>query len=137
MAQQSIKDFENQLEEFGLTLRKMDVLLLNVSGRIVDRMKQRAPIDTGELRRSIRAEITKNSVIFKMLVYGAYQNYGVRGTQDTRGKEVELGIEPRPEKEPFYQFKKRRFGLKSRNFFNFNEINNEIVDYIEKNLIDE
>lgn len=132
----TVKDFENQLNDLGQAINNLDLYLLNVSGRIVDRIKQRAPVDTGDLRKSIRAEVMNNTLTFKMMFYGPYQNYGVRGTQDNRGVAVEFGIEPRPTKEPFYAFKKRRFGLVNRNFFNMNEMSNEVADYLADKLIE-
>jgi len=135
MAQQSTQDFENQLSQFGQGLNNLDLYLLQVAGPIVDRMKQRSPVDTGDLRNSIRAEVNNNSLVFKMMFYGAFQNYGVRGTQDNKGVPVEFGIQPRPDKEPFYAFKNRRFGLNNRDFFNMNQISDEVANYLADRLI--
>lgn len=132
----SIDDFTKQLENFGQELNNIDLLLLNVSGPIVDRMKLKSPVDTGALRSSIRAQVNNNSLVFKMMFYGSFQNYGVRGTEDSRGINVEFGVDPRPTTEPFYAFKNRRFGLNNRNFFNMNEITDEVGERLVNRLIE-
>ncbi len=135
MAQQSIQDFENQINQFGQGLNNLDLYLLQVAGGIVDRMKQRSPVDTGALKQSIRAEVMNNTLTFKMMFYGGFQNYGVRGTQDNKGIDVEFGVQPRPSAEPFYAFKKRRFGLRNRDFFNMNDMSDEVANYLADRLI--
>jgi hypothetical protein len=132
----SVNDFEKQLENFGQAINNLDLYLLQVAGPIVDRMKQRSPVDTGDLRNSIRAEVANNTLTFKMMFYGGFQNYGVRGTEDNKGIDVEFGVEPRPTNEPFYAFKSRRFGLTNRNFFNMNEMSDEVANYLADRLIE-
>lgn len=132
----SVDDFEKQIGNFGQALNNLDLFLLNVSGPIVDKMRQKAPVDTGALRDSIKAVVQNNTLTFNMLIYGSFQNYGVRGTEDQLGKEVEFGVDPRPTTEPFYSFKSRRFGLRNRDFFNMNEISDEVANYLADRLIE-
>lgn len=130
------EEFEKQISEFGQEIEAINRLLLDIGGKLVSEMKNKAPYDTGELKKSIRAEVSNYTLQFRMLNYGAFQNYGVRGKADTRGKEVEFGVLPRPTSEPFYAFKKRRFGLKNRDFFNLKEMTDEVVDYLTEKLIE-
>lgn len=130
-----INEFENMLSEFGETLNNIDFMLLNVSGPIVDEMRSKSPIKTGALKSSITSIVSKNKLTFNMLVYGAFQNYGVKGTEDNKAKKVQFGVEPRPLNEPFYAFKTRRFGLKSRDFFNIDEITDKVADYLGDQMI--
>jgi len=130
----NISDFEALLLGFGQTLNEIDILLLDISGKIVDDMKSKSPIKTGALKKSITSIVSNKTLTFNMLVYGAFQNYGVNGTNVKQAKQVQFGVEPRPLNEPFYAFKSRRFGLKSRDFFDIDEIidrvSNELGDKI-------
>lgn len=131
----SVEDFENMLDGFGEALNNIDLQLLNVSGPIVDKMKSKSPVKTGALKKSISAIVTKNTLTFNMLFYGAFQNYGVNGTETLTAKEVQFGVEPRPTNEPFYAFKKRRFGIIHRDFFDINDITDEVANYLGDQLI--
>ena len=68
-----------------------------------------------------------------MVYYGAFQNYGVNGTEDKPARKVEFGVSPRPTSEPFYAFKKRRFGLKPQNFFNLEQLQ----DFVGQQLLEQ
>ena len=131
----SIEEFENMLSGFGQSLNNIDLQLLNVSGPIIDRMKKKSPVKTGALKKSISAIVTKNTLTFNMLFYGPFQNYGVNGTETLTAKEVQFGVEPRPTSEPFYAFKKRRFGIIHRDFFDVNDITDEVANYLGDQLI--
>ena len=131
-----IDDFIKQLENFGQSVNNVDQYLLEISGSIVALLKSKSPVDTGELRKSIRSQISNNTMTIKMLNYGAFQNYGVNGTQNKTAKEVQFGVEPRPSSEPFYAFKSRRFGIKPKNFFDINVLNKTVTDHIQKRIQD-
>lgn len=132
----SVEDFEGLLSGLGQELNNIDRYLLDVAGPIIDEMKRKSPVDTGDLKKSIRAEVSNNTLLFKMMFYGSFVNYGVRGTKDNKGVNVEFGVEPRPRVEPFYSFKSRRFGIKNANFYNVGDITDEVVEYIENKLIE-
>ena len=134
MAQQGIDDFIKDLEGFGESLNNIDLYLLEVSGNIVSELKSKAPVDTGELRKSIRSRVANNQMEINMLNYGAFQNYGVKGTQDNRANQVQFGVQPRPKVEPFYSFQSRRFGIKPKNFFNIDNITNMVEEHIQKRI---
>ena len=70
-------------------------------------------VNNGSLRSSIRGEATSSSMTLYMNDYGMFQNYGVGPTskQGVGPKTVEFGVNPRPQSEPFYMYKKRSFGL--------------------------
>lgn len=131
----SVTEFEDMLSGFGQALNDIDLQLLNVSGPIIDRMKKKSPVKTGALKNSISAVVSNNTLTFNMLFYGPYQNYGVNGTETFTAKEVEFGVEPRPTNEPFYAFKKRRFGIIHRDFFDINDITDEVANYLGDQLI--
>lgn len=131
----SIQEFEDMLSGFGESLNNLDLQLLNASGPIIDRMKKKSPVKTGALKKSISAVVANNTLTFNMLFYGPFQNFGVKGTEDNVAKEVEFGVRPRPRSEPFYSFKKRRFGIIHRDFFNLNDITDEVANYLGEELI--
>jgi hypothetical protein len=130
------EEFEKKIGEFGDEIEAINRLLLDIGGILVAKMKNKAPVDTGELKKSIRAEVSNYTLQFKMLNYGSFQNYGVRGKSDKRGVKVEFGVQPRPTNEPYYAFKKRRFGLTNRNFFNLNDMTDEVVEYLTEKLME-
>lgn len=131
-----VKDFENLLSDFGQELNNMDFFLLQAAGPIVDKMKSKSPVRTGALKRSISSIVSNNKMEINMLVYGAFQNYGVNGTQNNPAKQVQFGIQPRPRVEPFYSFKKRRFGLVPRDFFDIDNISDEVANFLADKLIE-
>lgn len=126
----SIDDLLDDLEDISTNLSLLDTYLLEVGNDIALKMKANAPVDTGALRSSIRAEVSNNTLIFKMLAYGTYQNYGVSGKNDNKGKSVEFGIKTSGNN--IFKFKNRRFGINAKNFFEqdimVDEIVNKIVD---------
>ena len=112
--------------------------LLNESGdEIVYEMKNFAPVDTGALKASIKREVIDNKLIISGIYYGAFQNYGVSGTNDNKGRKVELGVKPRPSSGDVFKFKKRQFGLKPQQFFSVNDIGDKILNDIKKMIIDD
>lgn len=130
----TIEDFEKQLDQFGQSLNNIDLYLLEISGNIVSELKAKSPYDTGELRKSIRSQVSNNQMEIKMLNYGAFQNYGVKGTNDSRANRVQFGVEPRPRVEPFYSFQSRQFGIKPKNFFNMDNITTMVTDHLQKRI---
>ena len=132
----TIDQFEKELNKFGQAINNIDLYLLEVSGQIVSELKAKSPYDTGELRKSIRSAVSNNTMEIKMLNYGAFQNYGVKGTNDSRAKEVQFGVSPRPRVEPFYSFQSRQFGIKPKGFFNIDDISTMVTDHLQKRILE-
>lgn len=124
----TIDDFIAELDQFGQELSDLSPVLQELGDSITADMRSKAPVDTGALRNSIRAVVTYNSLEIDMLYYGAFQNYGVNGTQESLARPVQFGVQPRPTSEPFYAFKKRRFGLRPRQFFDMDILEQLVVD---------
>ena len=125
----TVEDFESQMQDLGKALSTIDNVLLSAGGRMVADMKQSVPIDTGALYSSLAAVVENNSLKIAMLNYGAFQNYGVEGTETSFGvRPVQDGVDLRPTTEPTYKFKTRRFGLPAQSFFN----TDDIADYVEE-----
>ena len=78
---------------------------------------QKAPVDTGYLKRNIKAIVQGNRYGITMPYYGYFQNFGVSGADDNMGLVVPDWIPLRPSNNRDYKFKKRRFGLRPRRFF--------------------
>jgi len=130
----TIEQLNKEFHDLSTNLEKIDELLLSIAKPIIEKIKAKAPSDTGKLKASIKAEIENNTLIIKMLNYGAFQNYGVKGKNDSKGKEVEFGINLQP-KSSVFAFEKRKFGITQRNFFDVNEITDEIIEKITENII--
>ena len=90
------EDLRNRLNEIGKTLMYI--------------LRQKAPKDTGALRRSLGYSITQTRDGYQLrigyLYYGAFQDLGVRGT---------LGGPASASDSPF-RFRTRRFGLEAKNW---------------------
>lgn len=134
----TVEDFESQLEDLGQALSTLDNILLAAGGRMVRDMKIRAPFDTGALTNSIVAVVEQNTLKIQMLTYGAFQNYGVAGTDgDSRFgvvNPVQDGVVPRPSTEPKYRYKTKRFGIPAQNFFNTEDIADYVAEAIEEHI---
>ena len=122
-----VNDFIAELEGFGQELSNISPVLQELGDRITADMKANAPDDTGALKNSIRAVVSDNKLEIDMLYYGAFQNYGVNGTEDYVANKVQFGVTPRPKPEPFYSFKKRKFGLRPQQFFNLDLLEELVI----------
>lgn len=131
----TVEQFEEQLADFGESIRDLSPILNQIAEDIADQIRQAAPVDTGRLRNSVNAFVTANSLEITMLYYGAFQNYGVNGTQDNIANRVEFGVAPRPSSEPFYAFKSRRFGLPPKRFFNLDDLQSLVAQRVETELL--
>ena len=131
----TVEEFENQLADFGESIRDLSPILNQIAEDIAEQIRQAAPVDTGRLRNSVNAFVTANSLEITMLYYGAFQNYGVNGTQDNIANRVEFGVAPRPSSEPFYAFKSRRFGLPPKRFFNLDDLQSLVAQRVETELL--
>jgi hypothetical protein len=133
----TVEEFERELANFGESIRDLSPILDELANEIASQIRQDAPYDTGALRNSIRTFVSYNSFELTMLYYGAFQNYGVNGTEQNIANRVEFGVEPRPSSEPFYAFKTRRYGLQPRGFFNITDIEDLIVSRLETQISEE
>lgn len=131
----TVEEFENQLANFGESIRDLSPILNGIAEDITAQIRRAAPVDTGRLRQSINAFVTANSLEITMIYYGAFQNYGVNGTQDNIANQVEFGISQRPSSEPFYAFKSRRFGLPPQRFFNLDDLQTLVAQRVETELL--
>ena len=130
----TVEEFEQQLANLGQELSEIDQILLAAGGRLVRDLKQRAPVDTGDLRSSIQAVVTDQSLTIQMLSYGLYQNFGVSGTEDTLGITVPEGIFPGPRTGDTYSFQTRRFGIKPQQFFNMEQLTENLIQALEERI---
>ena len=145
----TVDEFERALEGFGETLGNLSPVLFDLGGQIVDEMKRNVPIDSGNLKSSIKAVIDEDSLSFEMLYYGLFQNFGVKpdykqGQNNkpfnsefggiTNPTEVPFGIEPQPLSGKFYKYKTRQFGLPARKFFDVDQIATLIANGVADQL---
>ena len=92
----TVDQFESALGDFGETMQNLSPILTQIGGRLVDQVKDGAPIDSGALRQSIKAVIQDDSLAIEMLYYGIFQNYGVDGMQNAPAREVPAFGVPQP-----------------------------------------
>ena len=147
----TVEEFESALEGFGETLGNLSPVLFDLGGQIVDEMKRNVPIDSGNLKSSIKAVIDEDSLSFEMLAYGLFQNFGVKPDYNTKNTpkpfnsrfggitnptEVPFGVDPQPREGKFYKYKpdNRKFGLPARKFFDVDEIATIIADGVAQQL---
>ncbi len=129
-------EFIALLGRFGESLQDLQPELQEISEQIVEDLKAgiraQGLVDTGDLLRSVRAQATSNSLEISMLSYGLFNNYGVGGSESspTNLKKVEFGVTPRPSSEPYYRFRKRRFGIQSRQFFTVENLQQQVGEEI-------
>lgn len=137
----TVDDFERQLENLGQGLIAIDQVLLATGGRFVADMKNYVPVDTGELRNSLKAIVENNTLKINMKLYGAFQNYGVAGTEvDSRYgvvDEVQNGVTPMPLMSSKYQYKTKRYGIPATRFFDASEMSDYLVEAVEEYLINQ
>ena len=129
----TVEEFESFLGEYAERLEDIGADLTPLVNEMVNDLKSRAPRDKGDLQRSIVGAVRGNEVEFGWLYYGSFQNYGVSGKPDDGlGETVNEAVSPFPRKGEFYQFKKRRFGLPSQNWFNVKEMTGDILAEITR-----
>lgn len=131
----TIEQFERAMDQFGQEISNLDGVLLAAGGRLVDQMKAAAPVDTGALKNSIQAVVQDNTLQIQMLVYGMFQNYGVKGTEDSLGITVPEGVSPFPRTGDTYSFQTRRFGLPNQTFFNVDSMAEYLAEAVAENII--
>ncbi len=150
----TVEEFTRQLEGLGEELNDLQTILTEIGGRVVDDLKNSAPVDDGNLRNSIRAIVGESELQIAMLNYGVFQNYGVDGTNRPVADGVpEFGIEPQPAAGNKFGFsgdyqmiggdlpfgarvKIYQLGIKPQRFFDIADISELVADYVEQALIE-
>ena len=122
-------------------LENLDRELQALATEIVTEMRQMAPKDTGDLQKSIKFQLDRYSFRLEMLNYGAIQNYGVSGTSGGAEEPFRTDSNFTGEvKQPFgisdpiengnFQFRNRKFGIPSRQFYDVKDILEQMVQEI-------
>ncbi len=68
----TVDEFESALSDFGETMSNLSPILTQIGGRIVDEVKQGAPIDTGAVGNCIKGVIQDDTLSVEMLYYGIF-----------------------------------------------------------------
>jgi len=129
---------QNAFDVFGEVideLENLDQAISDLATRIVTQMREEAPVDTGDLKKSIKLNLDRYGFQIMMLDYGAFQNYGVNsGNGNKPAMQVEFGVNLRPTSEPFYSFKGGQFGIRPTEFFNIEDIEERLIRTIETQI---
>lgn len=147
----TVDQFESALGDFGETMQNLSPILTQIGGRLVDQVKDGAPIDSGALRQSIKAVIQDDSLAIEMLYYGIFQNYGVDGMQNAPAREVPAFGVPQPTAGRRFGFSGNyemiggglsfgarkqiyKMGLKPQSFFDVDAIAAAVADGVAQQL---
>ena len=132
-------------------MSNLSPILTEIGGRIVDSVKEGAPIDTGALRQSIKAVIEDDTLALEMLYYGIFQNYGVDGMNQAVATDVpQFGV-PQPTAGRRFGFSGNyemiggdlpfgvrksiyKLGLKPQSFFDVDAITQVVADGVTQAL---
>ena len=118
----TVEEFESFLGDYAERLEDIGADLTPLVSQMVNDLKSDAPVDKGDLRRSIVGAVQGDTVEFGWLNYGSFQNYGVSGTKDTLGESVNEAVSPFPRRGDTYQFRTRRYGLPAQDWFDIDEM---------------
>lgn len=147
----TVEEFERALGDFGETMSNLSPILTEIGGRIVDSVKEGAPIDTGALRQSIKAVIEDDTLALEMLYYGIFRNYGVDGMNQAVATDVpQFGV-PQPTAGRRFGFSGNyemiggdlpfgvrksiyKLGLKPQSFFDVDAITQVVADGVTQAL---
>ncbi len=108
----TLDQFAEQLNTTEQRLMNLTPILTEIGNQMTAELRMKAagtfPNSTGRLAGSISLAVQPTEFNVTMLDYGAYQNYGVRGTDNaTTQKDVEEGL-PGAGRE--YQFRSKTIG---------------------------
>ena len=133
----TVAQFEAMLGRFGESIRDLQPELQELADQIVTDLKAgiRAEglVKTTALVDSVRAQVTSNTLEISMKDYGMYNNYGVKGLDGVKNgvvREVEANVNPQPRLGLYYQYRKREFGIPSRQFFTMTGLRSQLVEEI-------
>lgn len=127
----TVEEFDRFLGDFAEDAEQLVNELIPTVNDIVNEMKaaDAAPVDKGNLQRSIQGVVRGDDVEFLMFDYGYYQNYGVSGQNDQLGvADIPAGVFGTPG--PF-KFKTRRYGLPAQDWYDFGSIAQRLRDAAE------
>ncbi len=122
-------------------INDLDGAIQNLATRIATEIREGSPVDSGDLRRSIKVNLDRFGFRLEMLDYGFFQNYGVSPQAKTPFNQMPTGGQPQQPfgiSEPvdlgFYQYKNRKFGLPARPFFDVQEIEDRLYETVLNNI---
>lgn len=145
----TLDQFENMLEGFGERVEGLDARLQEFFSQKVDEMRRLAPVDTGQLKSSIKLTGDRFHYELSMLSYGVFQNYGVLGVNSSRFPvnvpEAGLSLGTHAVEQERFQFGTNNFwrggppwgayytGIRAQSFFSITDITNELTQFIADN----
>lgn len=135
--QSSFDAFQELIDE----INDLDGAIQMLATELATEIRANAPVDNGDLRRSIKVNLDRYGFQLEMLAYGFYQNYGVGPQARTPFNEMPTGGQPQQPfgiQEPvdlgFYQYKNRKFGLPARPFFDIQDIEDRLFETVLNNI---
>lgn len=135
--QSNFDAFQELIEE----INDLDGAIQALATQLATEIRDAAPVDNGDLKRSIKVNLDRYGFRLEMLAYGFYQNYGVGPQARTPFNQMPTGGEPRqpfgitsPIDLGFYEYKDRRFGLPARPFFDIQEIEDRLFQTVLNNI---
>jgi|SaaInlV_125m_DNA_1040241.scaffolds.fasta_scaffold06044_3 hypothetical protein len=142
----TVDDFLDDLRGLGEALSDPQQMLANMGDDIVNHMRENVPVNTGNLKSSIRWSFKgSHSIEFNMLEYGLYLNYGVKPDQFTENPKArrpgvgDFRALRAPWAEPEFGvdmgsgYQNRTFGMQARQFFS----KEQITKYIQEQFLEE
>lgn len=128
--ERALGNFGQRLQDIGPTLQSIAELIqidLRAS-YIASGLKTGGPLET-----SLRVTADGNTLSINMLDYGMYNNYGVLPTPSFKngGDPVKQTYFGR-----MFSYKTRQFGLPSRQFFDYENIQQQLADQIAIEITD-
>ncbi len=124
-------------------LENLDRELQALATEIVTEMRRDVPKDDKDLMKSIKFQVDRYSFRLEMLNYGAYQNYGVSGTEGGYNTETQhkafrnsfggikqpFGI-TKPVSDGPFNYRSKKYGIPSRQFYNLQQIQNRLENLV-------
>ena len=142
----TVDQFEQMLGGFGQRVGGLDAALQEFFSQKADEIRRLTPVDTGDLRKSIKLTGDRFEYQLTMLSYGVFQNYGVLGVDSSRFPvnvpEAGLSIGSHAVEQQRFQFGTGNFdnggrpwgayytGIRARSFFSITDITNELTQLI-------
>jgi len=143
-------DLQDMIDEINQVAEGIEMapdIVRQVLESYIPRWRQLAPIDKGNLKRSIRIVATGGQYGISMLNYGWFNLYGVKPNARTPFNIISTPVprsQPKPSliKGDYYAYRSRRFGLPATNFApelqteeSFSQFIEEIFSIIEQRII--
>lgn len=146
----TLDEFETTIDTIGRELQNLTPQLTAIANQLEQELKAAAPVAEeggGALKSSISVDVSPTAFAIEMLDYGAYQNYGVKGTKNnTQQKEVEVGL---PNAGNEYQFGSQTIGgdlpfgvrksiaergLNAKGWFSIAELTTEVTERLQEQI---